>query len=110
MKKIMTMIFAFTILLCVRAFPQQPGDSRGISDNSSIKGKRLLNREMRSHKAAVTLAAKNEKKARKEHKLGTMNHHNSKAKQISRQNKKAQKKAEKGKGKSEETVENKGRD
>jgi hypothetical protein len=110
MKKIMTLIFAFTIILCVRAFPQQPGDSRGISNNTTMKGKRLLHREMKSHRATVTLAAKNEKKSRREHKMGTMNHHNSKAKQAARQNKRNKRNAGKGKEKSEESVENKGRD
>ena len=110
MKKIMTLIFTFTVLLCIRVFPQQPGDSRGLSDNSTIKGKRLLHREMKSHRASVTLAAKNEKKARREHKLGTMNHHNSKSKQIARQNRRAKKDSEKGKEKNDEAIESKGRD
>jgi hypothetical protein len=109
MKKIMTLIFTFTVLLCVRAFPQQTRDAR-ISDNTTFKGKRLLHQEKKTHRATITLAAKNEKRARREHKTGTMNHHNSKAKQIAKQNRKAKKNAEKGKGKNDESVASKGRD
>ena len=108
MKKIMTLIFTFTVLLCIRAFPQQTRDA-GLSDNTTFKGKRLLHQEKKTHKATVQLAAKNEKAARRKHKLGTMNHHNSKAKQIAKQNRKAKKNAEKGEAKNDE-VASKGRD
>ena len=110
MKKIMTLIFTFTVLLCVRAFPQEPGDSRGLSNNTTFKGKRLLHQEKKTHKATMSLASKNEKRARREHKLGTMNHHNSKANKIAKQNRKAKKNAEKGSAKNDETVASKGRD
>jgi len=111
MKKIMTLIFTFTLIFFVRVYPQQPGDSRPLSDNTTFKGKRQLHREKKIHKASVTLASKNEKSARREHKLGTMNHHNSKSKQIAKHNRKVKKESGKAKAKNEEVaVENKGRD
>jgi hypothetical protein len=99
MKKIMTMIFILSVIFVVRAYPQQPGDSRPLSDNSTMKGKRQLRHEKKIHKSSVVMASKNEKAARRKHKLGTMNHHDSKSRKIAKNNKRAKMKSKSGKGK-----------
>jgi hypothetical protein len=79
MKKIVYLII-FSVFFGLECIAQQPQNMEPLSNKTTRKGRRELRREMRIHNSMVSLASNNERKARKEHKLGTALHHDSKAK------------------------------
>ena len=94
MKKIMYYLLLFSLFFCLESVAQKVQNKEPLSNKTTRKGKRELRREQRIHIATIGLATQNERKARKEHKLGTANHHDSKAKKLGKDRKKAKKKEE----------------
>lgn len=94
MKKLL-FIMLLSTFFCLEGVAQKQQNAEPLSNKSTIKGKRELRREMRIHNAAGKLAKQNERRARKEHKLGTVSHHDSKAKKLTKERKKAKQKDEK---------------
>lgn len=95
MKKLVC-IMLFSVFFCFENMAQKTQMEEPLSNKSTIKGKRELKREMRIHNAAGSkLAKQNERRARKEHKLGTVSNHDSKAKKLAKDRKKAKLKDEK---------------
>lgn len=94
MKKILNYLLLFSLFFCLQGVAQKSQNEQPLSNKTTIKGKRELRKEMRIHNATVKLSKQNEREARKKHKLGTANHHDSKAKKLGKDRKKAQKKEE----------------
>jgi hypothetical protein len=94
MKKLICLIL-FSVFFCLENVAQQPQNMEPLSNKTTRKGRRELRRENRIHHAMEGLASKNERRARREHDLGTANHHDSKAKKLSKDRKKAKLKEEK---------------
>ncbi len=110
MKRIMNYLLLFSLLFCMESVAQKVQNKQPLSNKTTIKGKRELRREMRIHKASLGLAAQNERKARKEHKLGTANHHDSKAKRLGKDRRKAKEKKEREEVKAAKTEAKNGRE
>jgi len=101
MKKVIKFIFLFSIVFCLKGIAQEPGDSKPLSNKTTIKGKRELRKENRKQSAAANLASKNERQSRMKNNIGTVNKHKSKSKKLARERRRekraAQKKADQGK-------------
>ena len=85
----------FSVFFCMEGIAQKPQNEEPLSNKTTMKGRRELRRENRIHHRMAALARKNERAARKEHDLGTANHHDSKAKKLSKDRRKAKLKEEK---------------
>jgi hypothetical protein len=106
MKKLVCLML-LSMFFCLESMAQKVQNEQPLSNKSTMKGRRELRREMRTHHAMEGLAAKNERKARREHDLGTANHHDSKARKISKDRKKAKLKDEKLQAKKDKETESK---
>jgi hypothetical protein len=94
MKKLLCLIL-FSAFFYLESAAQKTQNEQQLSNTTTMKGRRELRREKRVRHTMEGLAAKNERRARREHDLGTSNHHNSKAKKIAKDRKKAKLKDEK---------------
>lgn len=63
MKTITTLLLLLSLFFSIGSRAQQPGDSRPLASNNSVKGKRELRKEKRVLKRDRKLTAKNEKHA-----------------------------------------------
>ncbi|MCD6017347.1 MAG: hypothetical protein K0S53_468 [Bacteroidetes bacterium] len=84
-------ILLFMFIMNIKSIGQRATKQEGISNTTSIRGKKLLRKENRIHNATENLAVRNENKARKKHKLGTLSNYNSQKKMVNRERKKAKK-------------------
>lgn len=69
MKKILSLIIAFSVFFCVQGIAQDTRDSK-ISNKTTFKGKRQLRKEKRIQRNASTVTASNAKAAKKRNAKG----------------------------------------
>ncbi len=110
MKRITYYLLLFSLFFCLESVAQKVQNQEPLASKSTRKGRKELRREQRVHNAMIGLAAQNERKARKEHKLGTANHHDSKAKKLDKDRRKAKEKKEREDVKAAKAESKKGRE
>jgi hypothetical protein len=64
MKKMITLVFFFVVMLCKEGTAQEPGDSKPLASTHTMKARRELKHEKQVHKRDRKLVAKNERHAR----------------------------------------------
>lgn len=95
------------VMINLQSFGQKATRQEGISNTKSIRGKQMLRKENRIQNATDNLAEKNENRARRKHKLGTLSNYKSQKKMVAKERKKSRKEAGKEEKKQEKTANNK---
>jgi hypothetical protein len=83
------------LMINFNSIAQRASKQEKISNNTSMRGKKLLRKENKIHASVENLAEKNENKSRRKHKLGTLSNYKSQKKIVTRERKRARKEQEK---------------